>query len=243
MQRRFALWTTAAACAAVTAVAVSIGPGLPRACAAETEAVSLLSGKDLSGWKAKAPESRSNWTVGRASVSPSAPGALVVEAGGSDLVNAKGGGVDLSTEQKFGDALIEVEVMVPKGSNSGIYVMGEYEVQVFDSFGKSRLGQGDMGAIYSAAAPKTNASKAPGTWQKFEIDFRAPKFDADGKKTANARFVKVTLNGTVLHEDVEVKAATPGGLTGREAATGPIMLQGDHGAVAYRNIKVTPRGK
>src|SRR6185503_15868677 len=99
---------------------------------------------------------------------------------------------DTYSEQKFGDCVIEVEVFVPKGSNSGIYVMGEYEVQVFDSFGKEdkKMGQGDMGALYSAAAPKINATKAPGQWNKYVIDFRAPKYDASGKKTKNAVFVK-----------------------------------------------------
>ena len=69
--------------------------------------------------------------------------------------------------------------MVPKGSNSGIYVMGEYEVQILDSYGKpaDKLTQGDLGALYSAAAPKVNASKKPGEWQKFVIEFQAPKFD------------------------------------------------------------------
>ena len=97
-----------------------------------------------------------------------------------------------------------------------------------------------MGAIYGATVPKVNASKAPGEWQKYVIDFRAPKFDAAGAKTGNAKFLKVELNGTVIHENVEMTGPTPGGLTGKEAATGPIMFQGDHGAVAYRNIKITP---
>lgn len=120
--------------------------------------------------------------------------------------------------------------------------MGEYEIQVLDSYGKpdDQLTQGDLGAIYSAAAPKKNVAKKPGEWQKFLIDFQAPKFDGE-KKIANARFIKVVLNGSVLHENVEVKGPTPGGLTGKEAATGPLMFQGDHGPVAYRNIKITPK--
>ena len=74
--------------------------------------------------------------------------------------------------------------MVPKGSNSGIYLMGEYEVQVLDSFGKpdDKPGQGDLGAIYSAAAPKMNAAKKPGEWQKFVIEFQAPKFDGTRRR-------------------------------------------------------------
>ena len=132
--------------------------------------------------------------------------------------------------------------MVPKGSNSGIYVMGEYEVQVLDSYGKEKVGPGDMGGIYNTAAPKVNASKKPGEWQKFVIEFQAPKFE-DGKKVANAKFVKVTLNDQVIHENVEATAPTPSCLTGKESPTGPIMLQGDHGPVAYRNFVVKPLKK
>ncbi|MBY0231411.1 MAG: DUF1080 domain-containing protein [Gemmataceae bacterium] len=159
-----------------------------------------------------------------------------------ELVNpsSKKPGVDLYTEKKFADCLLEIEVVVSKGSNSGIYLMGEYEVQVFDSWGKEKPGTGDMGGLYATAAPKVNACKKPGEWQKFVIDFRAPRFK-DGKKTENAKFVKVTLNGKVIHEDVEVKGPTPACLTGKEHAEGPLMLQGDHGPVAFRNIRLTPR--
>jgi hypothetical protein len=129
---------------------------------------------------------------------------------------------------------------VPKGANSGIYVMGEYEVQVLDSFGKEKLGGGDMGAVYGAAPPAVNACKPPGEWQKYVIDCQAPKFDGDGKKVANAILLKVELNGQRLHENLEMKGPTPAGVTGKEAADGPLMFQGDHGPVAYRNISITP---
>ncbi len=201
-----------------------------------------LNGKDLSNWEVK-NKAAGKWTIGEAVVSATNPSALETKPGGSSMVNVvtgHGQGHDISSRDKYGDMRLEIEVMVPKGSNSGIYVMGEYEVQVFDSFGKKEMTPGDMGAIYSAAVPKVNASKAPGEWQKYVIEFRAPKFDDKGAKTAAAVFVKVELNGTLLHENVEMKGPTPGGLTGKEAATGPIMFQGDHGAVAFRNIKVTP---
>jgi len=70
------------------------------------------------------------------------------------------------------------------------------------------------------------------------IDFQPPRFDGAGKKIANAKFIKVELNGQTLHENVEMKGPTPSGVTGKEAAEGPIMFQGDHGPVAYRNIKI-----
>jgi hypothetical protein len=217
--------------------------GAARLHAADPKPVELFNGKDLSGWKLKGDAKKSHWAAAAVTVDPTKSGELVVAPSGSaTLANLKGGGVDISTDQKFGDCTIEVEFMVPKGSNSGVYVMGEYEVQVFDSYGKEKLGMGDLGALYSAAAPKVNAAKKPGEWQKFVIDFQAPKFEG-GKKTANAKFLKVTLNGQVLHENVEMKGPTPGGLTGREAATGPLMFQGDHGPVAFRNIRITPKGK
>jgi hypothetical protein len=217
---------------------------LPFAGAADDKPVEPFNGKDLSGWKLK-NEGKSKWKVGHY-VLGGEPTKLVVGEGPPmktlSLVNAEGGGCDIYTEAKFGDILLELEFMVPKGSNSGIYLMGEYEVQILDSFGKpdEKLGQGDLGALYSAAAPKKNASKKPGEWQKFVIEFQAPKFEG-GKKTANAKFVKVTLNDVVLHENVEMKQQTPGGLTGKEAPTGPLMFQGDHGPVAFRNIKITPK--
>lgn len=210
------------------------------------EAKSPFNGKDLSGWEAKKEaDLTSKWTVGTAKQSAAHPEQLEVTPGGQELINAAPGhatSTDFFTKEKYGDMHLEIELMVPKGSNSGVYVMGEYEVQVLDSYGKkdSEMGAGDIGAIYSAAVPKVNASKAPGEWQKLVIDFRAPKFDAAGKKTANAVFVRVELNGKLLHENVEMKEQTPGGVTGQEHATGPIMLQGNHGAVAYRNIKITP---
>ncbi|WP_020471629.1 3-keto-disaccharide hydrolase [Zavarzinella formosa] len=202
---------------------------------------SPFDGKTTAGWKPK-DEKKNHWMVGVSSLDPTNPGKIILKDGSGELVNAATGGTDISTEAKYGDCTIEVEFMVPKGSNSGIYVMGEYEVQVLDSFGKpnDKLTQGDLGALYSAAAPKVNAAKKPGEWQKFVIEFQAPKFDGD-KKTAKAKFVKVTLNDVVLHENVEMEKATPGGLTGKEAATGPLMFQGDHGPVAFRNIKVTAK--
>jgi hypothetical protein len=210
----------------------------------QDKAVNLFNGKDLTGWKVKGDnQAKSKWTVGKATVDDN--GKLVVGPAGSTpddqhLINAAGGGVDLFSEPKFGDGTYEIEVMVPKGSNSGLYLMGEYEIQVLDSFGKAKVGPGDLGGIYGAAAPLLNAAKKPGEWQKFVIEYQAPKF-TDGKKTANARVVKVTLNGQVIHENIEIKGATGGALTGKEAATGPLMIQGDHGTVALRNVKFIPK--
>jgi hypothetical protein len=211
---------------------------------AADEAQMPFNGKNLDGWKLKGNnKEKSKWTVGKAKMDPESPRNLVVmdsKQGEGELVNAQGGGVDVYTEQKWGDATIELELMVPQRSNSGVYVMGEYEVQVLDSYGKERVNAGDIGGLYNAAAPKKNAAKKPGEWQKFVIEFQAPKYEGD-KKVTNAKFVKVMLNGEVIHENVEMKGVTPTGVTGKEAPTGPLMFQGDHGPVAFRNIKVTPK--
>jgi hypothetical protein len=221
---------------------------LPFATAADTKPVEPFNGKDLSGWKLK-NEKQNMWKIGNPAVASPNDTRLAIKPTPAGTPNSMvnfltegGHGSDIYTEAKFGDILLELEFMVPKGSNSGIYLMGEYEVQILDSFGKpdGKLGQGDLGALYSAAAPKKNAAKKPGEWQKFVIDFQAPKFE-NGKKVANAKFIKVTLNDVVLHENVEMKQQTPGGLTGKEAPTGPLMFQGDHGSVAFRNIKITPK--
>ena len=208
-----------------------------------TQANSPFDGKSLQDWKTKPRGKNTNqWKVGIAAVNPERPNELVVKEGSGEMVNtpskATGKSLDIYSTFTHGDARIELELMVPKGSNSGIYLHGEYEVQVLDSYGRKKLGMGDMGAIYGAKPPLTNACKKPGEWQKYIILFRAPKFK-DGKKVANARIDKVILNGQLLQQDVELPKPTPGGITGKEKAKGPIMFQGDHGPVAYRNIKIT----
>jgi hypothetical protein len=205
----------------------------------------LFNGKDLNNWVVKGDKEKSKWAVGTPAMSSENPKLLVNKGGEGAMINLAdrhNDSLDFYSEEKdFGDCRIELEVMVPQGSNSGIYVMGEYEIQVLDSWGRDEMGNGDMGAVYGASPPPVNASRKPGEWQKYVIDFLAPKYDASGKKKiANAKLVKVELNGQVLHENLEMKSQTPGGVTGREAPTGPLMFQGNHGPVAYRNIKIKP---
>ena len=162
-------------CCTTLAVMLCLSLGAPARTGEKTKAITPFNGKDLTGWKLRGKEEKNKWAVGAASVDEK--GKLVYNKDGHQLVNTAGGGIDIYTEQVFADCRVEVEVMVPKGSNSGIYLMGRYEVQVLDSFGVKTLGTGDMGAIYSVAAPKVNACKKPGEWQKFVIDFQAPRFD------------------------------------------------------------------
>ncbi|MDR3199273.1 MAG: DUF1080 domain-containing protein [Planctomycetaceae bacterium] len=221
---------------------------------AQTKKISLSEENLLEQWQLVDSQAANAWKIGTVALDPNDLRHLVLstpkEGDIPCLVNTVPGnwtqlnprpGVDIYTKEKFGDCTVKIELFLTKGSNSGVYLHGEYEVQVADSFGKpdDKLSQGDMGAIYSAAAPKMNAAAEPGTWQKYEIEFVAPKFDAAGNKTANALFKKITLNGKVVQENVEVTKPTGGGITMKESATGPLMLQGNHGPVAYRNIEIS----
>lgn len=157
----------------------------------------------------------------------------------------------LFTEWEHGDLELEVEVLMPRGSNAGIYLQGRYEVQLLDSWAVRRPTFADAGGIYQrwdesrpeaergyeGHAPRVNASRAPGLWQTFHILFRAPRFDAAGNKTKNARFVRVVHNGVVIHENVDVTGPTRAAVFQDEQPLGPLMLQGDHGPVAFRNLR------
>jgi hypothetical protein len=208
------------------------------------DAILPFDGQSLDNWATNAGSGQANkWVVGRAKLSSNDPKQLENVGGTGQMINMSpehGASQDIYSKAKFGDCRIELEVMVPKESNSGIYLMGEYEVQVLDSYGHEQMNNGDMGAIYDAAPPAINASKRPGEWQQYVIEWRAPKFGAGGKKVKDAEFLLVELNGKVLHKNVAMGGPTPGGLTGKEASEGPLMFQGNHGPVAYRNIVVTP---
>jgi hypothetical protein len=207
----------------------------------------IFNGRNLDEWTTKADSGKADkWVVGKASVSSADPKMLVAKDGRGEMINLTpehGASRDIYSKVKFGDCRIELQVMVPQGSNSGIYIMGEYEIQVLDSWGHQTMNGGDMGAVYGASPPRVNASKKPGEWQQYVIDFRAPKFDASDQKTEKAELFRVELNGQVLHEKLVMNQQTPGGINGKEAATGPLMFQGNHGPVAYRNIIVTPLTK
>ena len=218
--------------------------------AQEPKWIDLLAEEKFDLWKGPPGD----WQfVGSVELDAKSPRMLAWKEGKGVIVNGpKGRANNLLTKQDFTDAEVHVEFVVPKGSNSGVKLMGLYEIQIFDSFGVKELTGADCGGIYPRAEeqpkyhhidkgvpPKVNACKAPGEWQTLDIIFRAPRFDADGKKTSNAKFVKVMMNGQVIHEDVEV--LYPTGAAWRlkkEIAAGPLMLQADHGPVAFRDVKV-----
>lgn len=168
------------------------------------------------------------------------------------IVNNPSGENDehLFTNWEHGDIELELDFLMPKGSNSGIYLMGRYEVQMLDSWGVENPQYSDVGGIYNrrdesrpegerefeGSAPRLNAARAPGLWQHYRILFKAPEFNRSGEKTANARFEEVWLNGALIQKDVDVTGPTIEAQFEDEQPTGPLVIQGDHGPVALRNI-------
>ena len=205
----------------------------------------------------KAP--RGDWRpVASVGINPKNEKALAPTAEGRGVVynGPLGRTLNLVTKREFGDVEVHLEFLVPKGSNSGIKLHSVYEVQIQDSFGVAKPTASHNGGVYPRAEllpryhhidegypPKVNASKAPGEWQMLDIVWQSPRFDASGKKTANARFVKVVLNGRTVQEDLELPCPTGHNWRNKETPTGPIFLQADHGPVAFRNLKVRPLAK
>ena len=211
------------------------------------KSITISDGRSLLGWKDPIGE----WSlVNSAKLSLSNAQSFTLMPGKGILVNGIDGETgNLISKFQHGDVQAAIEYMVPKGSNSGIYFQGRYELQIFDSFGNNFMTPEENGGIYpqlikgkkvGGNAPIINASKPPGQWQKFIVIFRAPRFDADGHKIENAKYVKVTHNGQLIHQNIEVKGPTSGARFDDEKPVGPLMLQGDHGPVAFRRIILKP---
>ena len=203
----------------------------------------------LGAWRGNTAD----WAIAAEAMSdPKNDRKLAVTPGTGVMYNGPRGRTrNILSKGEHADVQLHVEFVVPKGSNSGVYLMGRYEIQVLDSWGVTKPKHGDCGGIYQrwgkkggyeGRPPRVNASRKPGQWQTFDITFKAPRFDAAGKKTADAVFVKVVHNGTVVHENEKVTGPTRASTYNDEKPTGPLMLQGDHGPVAYRNIRITPLG-
>ncbi|HZS07972.1 MAG TPA: DUF1080 domain-containing protein [Blastocatellia bacterium] len=197
-----------------------------------SDAIVLFDGKDLSAWKSLKDGGEAKWEV--------KDGAMVVARGTGDVV----------TKQEFGDCQLHIEWATPaevKGEgqgrgNSGVFLMGHYEVQVLDSYNNTTYFHGQAGAVYKQHAPLVNASRKPGEWQTYDIIFSKPEFDEQGKVTKRAR-VTVLHNGVLIQNNVEIYGETwhdRPALYIPIGTKGPLKLQ-DHGnPVRYRNIWVRP---
>ncbi|MCP4310606.1 MAG: DUF1080 domain-containing protein [Bacteroidetes bacterium] len=177
----------------------------------------LFNGRNLKGWELLDPKAINGWTA--------VDGVLVndpVQKEGEEHINYG----NLRTTGAFEDFRLSLEVNVPAGSNSGVYLRGIYEVQVQDSYGKA-LDPHNMGGLYSRITPSEAAEKPAGEWQEMVM-------------TLCKRHLTVVLNGKTIIDNQPVKGVTGGALTSDEFSPGPLYLQGDHGAVSYRNIILTP---
>ena len=179
--------------------------------------IELFNGKDLTGWKLIDESLKNGFSV--------VDGILTNDPeqveGQPHIVYG-----NLRTEQVFEDFNLKLEVNVPPGSNSGVYLRGMYEIQVLDSY-KHPLDSHNMGAVYSRITPSTSAEKPSGEWQSLDI-------------TLCDRHITVILNGTTIIDNQPVFGPTGGAIISDVFSPGPIFLQGDHGKVSYRNIILTP---
>ena len=204
---------------------------------------------DFSAW-----HNSDKWDVaGDATLHPDSIRRLVGKAGDGVLINGKEGKCpSLVTKRRdYRDVEVHLEFMVAKGSNSGVIFHGNHEIQILDSYGVKKPTAGHCGGVYPRAetkptyhhidkgsAPRVNAAKPPGQWQAMDIIFQAARFDKAGKKTAHAKFVKVVHNGKVIQEDVEVPYACGPNWDRKQYPQGPIIIQGDYGPIAIRNVRV-----
>jgi hypothetical protein len=181
------------------------------------EPVALFNGKDLDNWEIVEKGAVSGWKV----VDGIMTNDPVQKAGEEHITYG-----NIRTKANYEDFNLRLEVNVPPGSNSGVYLRGIYEIQVMDSYGKP-LDPHNMGALYSRITPSQAAEKPAGEWQKLDI-------------TLYKRHLTVILNGKTIIDNQPVEGVTGEALTSDQFAPGPIMLQGDHGKVSYRNMVLTP---
>jgi len=182
------------------------------------EPIKLFNGKDLAGWSLINSNHKNGWIV--------EDGVLInnpVQPEGDDHHYRYG---NLRTDATFEDFNLKLDVNIPKGSNSGVYLRGIYEIQVVDSYGKD-LDPHNMGALYSRVKPAMAAEKEGGEWQTMDI-------------TLYNHHVTVELNGKKILDNAPVLGVTGGAMTADEFSAGPIYLQGDHGRVLYRNMVLIP---
>lgn len=172
---------------------------------------SLFNGKDLTGWKFRQENGLKSWTV--------------IDGILKNTVNPGEQGTDLVTEEKFWNFTVRYEYLIPEGSNSGFYLRGRHEIQIFDDFDAGKPAKNGNGAIYNHTAPAKFVSKRPGEWQTVEATMIDDK-------------VTVILNGEKIHDNISVERATGTEIDNKVDQPGPFFLQGDHGSVSFQNIEV-----
>ena len=214
---------------------VDPGPAPDRPARPPSDAVVLFDGTTLAKWRTKKDGSAAAWRV--------ADGYMEV---------VKGAG-DIQTEAAFGDCQLHVEWAAPAPpsgegqhrGNSGVFLMGQYEVQVLDSYRAKTYPDGQAGSMYGMFPPLVNASRAPGEWQSFDIVFRAPRFDPAGKVLRPAR-ITVLHNGVLVQDNRELLGPTTHGRRGpytAHPAKLPLSLQDHDYPVRFRNVWIRELGE
>jgi hypothetical protein len=202
-----------------------VDPGEPTQ--APSDATVLFAGKDLSKWTGK-DGGPATWTVD------------------SGYFEVKPGSGLISTKDAFGDCQLHVEFAEPipavgesqERGNSGVFLMGLYEIQVLDSYQNRTYADGQASAVYGQYPPLVNASRPPGQWQAYDIVFHGPHFSGDGKLVSPAR-VTILHNGVLVQDNVELTGPTANGVRPpykAHAVKLPLSLQDHNNRVRYRNI-------
>jgi hypothetical protein len=174
--------------------------------------VSLFNGKDTTGWKLRDPNGHNSWTV--------EPGGIL-----KNTVEKGGHGTDLMTEKNYWNFTARYEYMTPDNSNSGFYLRGRQEIQILGDHARGKPTVGGNGAIYNFKAPDKFVTKPGGEWQTAEV-------------TIIGHHITVILNGEKIHDNVLCEKPTGGQLDDNMDVPGPIRLQGDHGTVSFRNVRI-----
>jgi len=172
----------------------------------------LFNGKDLSGWKLRNPNGHDSWSV--------LPGGVL-----KNTVEKGTHGTDLVTERKFWNFTVRYEYMTPENSNSGFYLRGRHEIQILGDYKSGRATISGNGSIYNFKAPDQFVTRPSGEWQTAEA-------------TIIGNRITVIMNGVKIHDNVECTRATGSEIDNKVNEPGPIFLQGDHGTVSFRNIRI-----
>lgn len=184
-------------------------PALKRPAAVKWgEAIELFNGKDLKGWKPRSSGVKNGWRVKDGLLSNANPGN------------------DLLTDRQFTDFKLHAEFRYPKGSNSGIYLRGRYEVQIEDNYGDEPDSH-KIGGVYGFLTPSMNAAKRPGEWQNIDV-------------VLVGRVLTVELNHERIIDRQTIPGITGGAIDSDEGKPGPVLLQGDHGPVEFRKLRLIP---
>jgi len=182
------------------------------ALAADDGFTPLFNGQDVTGWKLRNPNGHNSWSV--------QPGGVL-----KNTVEKGVHGTDLVTEKKFQNFTARFEFMMPDGSNSGFYLRGRHEIQLLGDYKSGKTSKGGNGALYNFKEPDKFVTKPAGEWQTCEVTALGNKFT-------------VIMNGVKIHDNVECSRPTGGELDNKVTEPGPILLQGDHGTVSFRNIQI-----